>query len=211
MTTIKVKSPNEILEMPINAKIESPTKHNPKIGPNPKCICQAILPDTAQNDGRSKPQVAIEIDTWKLAKDRNGGIVHPLRITHRDDESQEEEEPVDLPSDRDETAGEMTNYEKPAKYEMQRTVTHKGELQKNEMWILHFRYCPEGGLKCQDGRASYFYALKKKCIFYALYIILLNIIPYKSTYNTLYLKTHELHMRFLRHLRLSILCYSISC
>ena len=73
MTTIKVKSPNEILEMPIKAKIESPTKHDPKSGPNPKCMCQGHLPDTtniAINDGRSKPQVSIEIDTWKLAKDK---------------------------------------------------------------------------------------------------------------------------------------------
>ena len=128
MTTIKVKSPNEILEMPIKAKIESPTKHDPKVGPNPKCICQKLLPDTTHgtiNDSRSKPQVAIEIDTWKLAKDRNGGIVHPLRITHRDDESQEEEEPVDLPSDRDETASENDeSNEKPAKkYRCRELVT----------------------------------------------------------------------------------------
>ena len=125
MTTIKVKSPNEILEMPIKAKIESPTKHDPKLVLTQNVfvnkICQTLL--MVINDGRSKPQVAIEIDTWKLAKDKNGGIVHPLRITHRDDESQEEEEPVDLPSDRDETAGENdeSNEEPKKKYEMQRT------------------------------------------------------------------------------------------
>ena len=61
--------------------------------------------------------------------------MHPLRITHRDDESQEEEEPVDLPSDRDETAGENdeSNEEPAKKYEMQRTGDVKNwKLKKND-------------------------------------------------------------------------------
>ena len=52
--------------------------------------------------------------------------MHPLRITHRDDESQEEEETVDLPSDRDETAGENDeSNENPAKKMKYRTWRRK--------------------------------------------------------------------------------------
>ena len=146
MTTIKVKSPNEILEMPIKAKIESPTKHDPKSGPNPKCMCEGHLPDAtniATKDGPSRPKVSIEIDKWQLAKDKEGRIVHPLRITHRNGESQVEERPVDLPTDRDGTSGENEEANG-ALQKMQRTGDVKNwKLEKDDngdFWLCG--YCP---------------------------------------------------------------------
>ena len=68
-----------------------------------------MLPDNtniATKYGASRPQVSIEIDKWQLAKDKDGQIEHPVRITQRDGDSEVEESPADLSTDTAESADE---------------------------------------------------------------------------------------------------------
>ena len=57
-------------------------------------------------NGPKGPQVAIDIGAWQLAKDKDGQIEHPVRITQRDGDAEVEESPADLSTDTAESADE---------------------------------------------------------------------------------------------------------
>ena len=96
-TVIKIKSPNEILEMPIHARIELPTKHNPRTGPKPNVVLlrepvNAIGKNNRNNNLENKinddnnnqvEEKAQDYNKWKLAHDEKGEVVFPLHITPR--------------------------------------------------------------------------------------------------------------------------------
>jgi hypothetical protein len=72
-TIVKIKSPNEIIEMPIHARIEHPTKHNPRTGPKPSVILLKESVNAIGKNNRSSLENKINDDNNNHVEEKAQG------------------------------------------------------------------------------------------------------------------------------------------